>query len=646
MCGVTGIAYNFKLNELSCIAEMTAAIQSRGPDDSGSWINHNHGIAFGHRRLSIIDLSKAGHQPMHSASKRYAITYNGEIYNAPELRKDLIAAGAQFIGHSDTEVMLAAFEAWGVIDSVKRFNGQFAFALWDTKFKKLYLAQDRFGEKPLYYGWVNGSLVFGSELKALKRYRTWQPDISSEAINLFLRYSYVPAPLSIYKDIYKMMPGTVLELDGNKNKIQHVYWSAAASAKEAVEKTRSFDSMDEVVVNELHSCLSKSIKQRCLSDVPLGVFLSSGVDSSLVASLMQEQSAGPIKTFTIGFHEKLFNNEAPNAKKIASFLGTDHTEHYVSLKETLEVIPKLSEIYDEPFADSSQIPTYVVSALARKHVKVCLSGDGGDEIFGGYNRYVWADRVYRLFHRFPKLFLFSSKLFSESQLDAISFIANKVSPRFLRLAALGQKTYKAMRSLVLAESNEEFYTNITSAIINPEEFMVENKRLTMNSNVVNNDWKNNDDFIHKMMLADTITYLPGDILTKVDRASMKVGLEVRTPYLDPEVYSFAWSLPLSAKIHKGNSKYLLRKLLARYIPQEFLNQPKVGFGAPIGAWLRGILKDWAESLLDDNKLRRQRRLQPDVVRKYWQEHQSGKKDWSHLLWNILMFQAWLEEHHE
>jgi asparagine synthase (glutamine-hydrolysing) len=644
MCGVTGIAYNFKLNELSCIAEMTAAIQLRGPDDGGTWINEDFGVAFGHRRLSIIDLSKAGHQPMHSASKRYVITYNGEIYNAPELSKELIQKGYKFIGHSDTEVMLAAFETWGVIDSVRKFNGMFAFALWDTKAKRLYLAQDRFGEKPLYYGWVNSSLIFGSELKALKKYHSWQPRIAPEAINSFLRYSYIPAPLSIYKNIYKIMPGTVLEFDGNKRQIQHVYWSAATAAKEATINPKGFDTDDELMVDELRSRLAKSVKQRCLSDVPLGVFLSSGIDSSLVASLMQEQSTRPIKTFTIGFHEKLFNNEAPKAQKIAGILGTDHTEHYVSLKEILEVIPNLPEIYDEPFADSSQIPTHILSALARKHVKVCLSGDGGDELFGGYNRYVWANKVYKLFQRFPRLVLFGSKLFSESQLDAISFIANKISPRALRVAALGQKTYKTMRSLVLANSHEEFYTNITSTIINPEDFMVDGA--TISSGVQESDWQNENDFIHGMMLADTITYLPGDILTKVDRASMRVGLEVRTPYLDPDVYAFAWSLPLSAKIHKGNNKYLLRKLLSRFIPQEFLNQPKVGFGAPIGLWLRGVLKDWAENLIDDNRLRRQGYLRPDIVKSYWQEHQSGKKDWSFLLWNILMFQAWLERHHE
>ncbi|EKE00945.1 MAG: Asparagine synthetase (Glutamine-hydrolyzing) [uncultured bacterium] len=646
MCGITGIVYNNNSNELQCVTDMTSAIHSRGPDDHGVWLDQAAGVAFGHRRLSIIDLSAAGHQPMHSASKRYVITYNGEIYNYLDIRKELNALGVRFVGHSDTEVVLAAIEVWGIVEAIKRFNGMFAFAIWDAATKKIYLARDRFGEKPLYYGWINNTLIFGSELKALKKYHPWQPRVLPKAVALFLRYSYVPAPFSIYEDIYKITPGTILEIDDKKNQKQYIYWSAVSAAKEAAQKIKTFDANNEqVVLNELHSCLATSVKQRCVSDVPVGVFLSGGIDSSLVASLMQEQNSCPVKTFTIGFHEKFFNNEAPTAKKIAGILQTEHTEHYVSLKEMLDVVPKLPEIYDEPFADSSQIPTYIVSSLARQQVKVCLSGDGGDELFGGYNRYVWLNKIYQLSQRFPSLFPLLAKIFTEKQLDAVSAITNKICPKLSCVAALGQKMHKTARSLCLAKSQKEFYANIVSTIINPEDIMATSPHSSPGSydDVANGDWANNNDFVHWMMLADTVSYLPGDILTKVDRASMGVGLEVRTPYLDPEVYSFAWSLPLGAKIHDHKNKYLLRKLLARFVPQKILDLPKVGFGAPIGAWLKGPLKDWAENLIDENKLEQQQYLRSDVVKKYWQEHLSGKKDWSYLMWNILMFQAWLEK---
>ena len=642
MCGIAGIAFLNSKDSLQFIYAMTKSMRLRGPDDEGILIDEANGFTFGHRRLSILDLSPAGHQPMRSKSGRYVITYNGEIYNYLEIRDQLYSKGVRFCGHSDTEVMLAAFEEWGIAKSIKLFNGMFAFAVWDNKEKKLYLARDRFGEKPLYYGWVDdGAFIFGSELKALREYKLWNPSINTQTLGMYLRYNHIPAPHSIYKNIFKLLPGSFLEIAENKELNQHVYWDCEQEAQKSSEENFC-DMSEHEVIEELHARLSKSVKQKMISDVPIGSFLSGGIDSSLISSLMQEASNKPIKTFTIGFYEKYFNNEAPYAKKVAEHLGTDHTEFYLSNQDALNIIPKLSYLYDEPFADSSQIPTHMVSALARKQVTVCLSGDGGDELFCGYNRYIWFDKIYKKFHRIPKAFWFMLTLPSEQQWNYVNNVLMKALPGKLRADAIGNKIYKAARGFCNSNNMEDFYWNLASLADKPNDFLLDHNELEINKVASNLSWKNNNEFLHWMMLSDMNCLFSGDMLTKVDRAAMGVSLETRVPFLDPDIFSFAWSLPLKHKLNNGEGKYVLRKLLYKYVPRELLERPKVGFGVPIAIWLRGPLKDWAESLLDENKIKQQGFFNADAVKKYWHLHLSGKRDLSSQLWCFLMFQSWFE----
>ena len=640
MCGIAGIVFGCNKVDLDYIQKMTDALFLRGPDDCGVWFDQDHGVAFGHRRLTVLDLSAAGHQPMHSQTGRYVITYNGEIYNYLEIRNQLLNRDCKFSSHSDTEVILAAFEEWGVVDSIKLFDGMFAFAVWDRQEKKIYLVRDKFGEKPLYYGWVNGTLIFGSELKALREYKLWQPRINTKVLSLFLRYGYISAPYSIYEDVYKLMPGTVLEITANKQERQHQYWSAQEEARQAVERNCPLSETD--AVNLLYQHLSQSVQSRCISDVPLGVFLSGGVDSSLIAALAQEHSKQPIKTFTIGFYEKNFNNEAPFAKKIAHYLGTNHTEFYVTEQETQEIIAKLPILYDEPFADSSQIPTHLLSLLARQSVTVCLSGDGGDELFGGYNRYVWLEKVYRRFAHYPRL---TRCLLGVLKGNGLDFLNRKITNRLpcnLRIAFLGNKIDKLAQAFKYTNTLNDFYREICSSIHNPADFLLNHEGLIDDINVLSRDWINDHDPALWMMLMDTLSYLPGDILTKVDRAAMGASLEVRAPFLHPTVFRYAWSLPLEYKIKGRQNKYILRKLLYRHIPQQLIERPKVGFGVPIGQWLKGSLRSWAGDLLSVDALRSQGFFDANAVNQCWQEHLSGSRDWTNLLWNFLMFEAWFE----
>lgn len=631
MCGITGIVFENASHRLNDIENMTAALQHRGPNDHGIWANRERGIALGFRRLSIIDLSQAGHQPMHSESKRFVIVFNGEIYNFKELTAELLQVGWVFRGHSDTEVLLASIETWGLQESLKKFNGMFAFALWDTQDEVLYLARDRFGEKPLYWGWSDNALVFASELKALKQYNTLNLEIDRNSLKLFMRYSYIPAPSTIYKNIEKIEPGYVLRIKRNKKIEKIAYWSAVETVNKIITNAIKLDERESISL--LEKALQKSIALRSMADVPLGAFLSGGIDSSLVTALMQENSHKPINTFTIGFGEQQFN-EAPYAKAIANHLETHHTELYVTNREALEVIPKLPHLYDEPFADSSQIPTYLVSKLARQSVTVCLSGDGGDELFGGYNRYTWGAPLYESASHFPS--------FTRKSLGYLLRTVNNHLPFSLKMGTLHNQIGKASDALSAADSLVHFYTSLTSIIKNPNELVLgggEDYPMTH----LNEFMKRKGDSASWMMMADVLTYLPGDILTKLDRASMGNSLEARTPFLDPDLFELSWMLPPQMKILGKKGKVALREILYKYVPKKLVERPKMGFGIPIGEWLLGPLRGWVEDLLSENLIKEQGFLNVHIVKGYWEEHCSRRRDRTHELWNILMFQSWLKE---
>lgn len=609
---------------------MTTALQHRGPDDHGIWVNQERGVALGFRRLSIIDLTQAGHQPMHSKSNRFVVVFNGEIYNFKELTTELLQVGWVFRGHSDTEVLLASIETWGLQESLKKFNGMFAFALWDTQDEVLYLARDRFGEKPLYWGWSDTALVFASELKALKQYNALNLEIDRDSLNLFMRYSYIPAPSTIYKNIEKVEPGSFLSIKRNKKIEKIVYWSATETVNKIITNDIKIEERESISL--LEKALQKSITLRSMADVPLGAFLSGGIDSSLVTALMQENSHKPINTFTIGFEEQQFN-EAPYAKAIANHLGTHHTELYVTNREALNVIPKLPHLYDEPFADSSQIPTYLVSQLARQSVTVCLSGDGGDELFGGYNRYIWGGPLYDSASRFPPLV-------RNSVFRLLKTIDNHF-PSYVKNSALRNKIGKTSDALNATDSLVHFYTSLTSIIKNPNDLILEGSGYPMTP--LHTLIKRKGDSISWMMLADVLTYLPGDILTKLDRASMGSSLEVRAPFLDPDLFELSWMLPPHMKILRKKGKIALREILYKRVPEKLIERPKMGFGIPIGEWLLGPLKEWAEDLLSENLIQEQGFLNMHIVKGYWEEHCSRRRDRTHEIWNILMFQAWLKE---
>ncbi len=623
---------------------MSDTLAHRGPDDSGIWADEKDGICLAHRRLAILDLSPLGHQPMVSQSKRYVLIFNGEIYNYMEIRKDLELKNCNFKGHSDTEVMLAAFETWGLFESLKKFIGMFAIALWDQKEKQLYLIRDRLGKKPLYYGFMGNAFLFGSELKALKAHPEFQKRINRNALTAFLRYSYIPTPYSIYENIYKLNPGTVLTLKLEKrwNQVKLTsYWSF----EEIAQKSRDLPSHknETEAIEELESLLKNAVKIRMYSDVPLGVFLSGGIDSSLITALMQVQSEIPIKTFTIGFQESDYN-EAPYSKEIAKHLGTNHAELYLSPKDAMEVIPLLPILYDEPFADSSQIPTYLVSKVAKQQVTVALSGDGGDEIFGGYNRYLTGKNIWGKISRLPtplkKISSIGMTKISPQVIDSIFSLFNRFNFAFLKEERPGEKLHKLAQILTVS-SCEEMYYQFISHWKDPEAIVMNGKEpLTYLKTI---QWNSKMSCVEKMMAWDTLTYLPDDILAKVDRASMGVSLEVRAPLLDHRVVEYAWNLPEELKIRQKETRWILRKILYQYVPKELIERPKMGFGLPIGEWLRGSLREWAESLINEQKLKNENFFQPEPIREKWEEHLSKKRNWYDLLWNILMFEAWLQK---
>jgi asparagine synthase (glutamine-hydrolysing) len=651
MCGISGFLDPSRSSVhawmLATASLMERAMELRGPDDEGAWADAEAGIALGHRRLAILDLSPEGRQPMFSASGRYAIVFNGEIYNYLDVRAGLEAEGAapRFRGTSDTEVMLAAFERWGLEESLKRFNGMFAFALWDRQRRQLHLARDRFGEKPLYYGRCGGTFLFGSELKALRAHPRFDAEIDPDALTLFLRYNYIPAPWSIYRGIRKLEPASYLTVDGDTGESRagvRAYWSALRVAESALDDP--FGGSLEEAVEELESLLSDSVRRRMISDVPLGAFLSGGIDSSTVVALMRKASSGPVRTFTIGFNENEYN-EADHARAVARHLGADHTELLVTPGEAMEVIPRLPHYYDEPFADSSQIPTVLVSRLARRHVTVSLSGDGGDELFGGYVRYAWGRTIWRATGWWPAVARGAAAVALRSiSPRRWSEWFDRAGPRLgsrFRLAQPGDKLHK-LANVLTAESPQEMYLRLTSLWQSPAE-VVRGAREPATALTDPRRWVSGRDLTHQMMYLDTVTYLPDDILVKLDRASMAVGLESRVPMLDPRVLEFAWRLPMSMKVSGGVGKHILRQVLYRHVPKALVERPKTGFGIPVHEWIRRELREWAEELLDERRLRSQGFFHPGPVRRKWKEHLTGHRNWSGALWGVLMFQAWLEE---
>jgi asparagine synthase (glutamine-hydrolysing) len=623
---------------------MGQAIVHRGPDDIGVWSDADAGVGFVHRRLSIIDLSPAGHQPMVSMSGRYVLIFNGEIYNYQALRADLEkhAGKTAWRGHSDTEVMLSGFDAWGVAPTIQKCIGMFAFALWDRQARALTIGRDRLGEKPLYYGWQGKTFIFGSELKALKAHPEFRASVDRNAVALLMRHNYIPAPHSIYDGIAKLLPGTLLTVSAQLRDAQPIpFWRAARVIADS--KARPFDGSCSDAVTALETLLKDAIRQQMVADVPLGAFLSGGVDSSTVVALMQAQSNRPVRTFSIGFDEETYN-EAQHAMVVARHLGTDHTEMYVSPQDALSVVPYLPAMYDEPFADSSQIPTHLVSRMARKHVTVSLSGDGGDELFCGYNRYLLGHRIWGQLTRLPvPLRQGAAALLnglSPSTLNALVRPLQGLLPRRHRFSNLAEKLHKGA-AVLGCRTSADVYRGLVSHWDNPGAVVPGSIELpTMLTDGSTRISGLTD--IEQMMASDTLTYLPDDILCKVDRAAMSVSLETRVPFLDHRVVEFAWRLPQHLKLRDGVTKWVLRKVLYRYVPKALIERPKMGFGVPIDQWLRGPLRAWAEDLLDEPRLRREGYFDPSLIRRCWAEHQSGRHNWQYRLWDVLSFQSWLE----
>ncbi len=645
MCGIAGFltlprsASNEELT--TTVRRMTDAIVNRGPDDEGAWVDAESGVALGHRRLSILDLSPLGHQPMTSADGRYEIVFNGEIYNFQDLRAELEKHGHTWRGHSDTEIMLAAFTQWGVDEAARRFNGMFAFALWDKQDRVLHLGRDRLGEKPLYYGWAGDRFVFCSELKSLQGFPNFTAEVDRAALTSLLRFNYIPDPSCIYRGMHKLPPATLLSLraPGETPQPRH-YWSLRNVITRGTRQP--FTGTETEAIDTFEALLKKAVGQRMIADVPLGAFLSGGVDSSLIVALMQAQSSQPVRTFTIGFHEKE-HNEAGFAKDVAKHLCTDHTEMYVTGQDALDVIPQLPALYDEPFSDYSQIPTYLVCMMARQHVTVALSGDAGDELFGGYERYYIGRKLWNQFAWMPRPMRRAvaalMTLPPAAALNALASAAGPLMPRRFRNVPFGDKIHK-LAEVIDAPGMETLYLNLMSHWKRPADIVIggEDRDTAITDQT---GWPEVPDFTHRMMHLDMETYLPGDILTKVDRAAMGVSLEGRIPLLDTEVVEFAWTIPYSMKVRDGQGKWLMRQALYKHVPRQLIDRPKRGFGIPLDTWLRGPLRDWAEDLLSESRLKREGYFHPAPIRQKWQEHLSGTRNWHFYLWDVLMFQAWL-----
>ncbi len=623
------------------VIRMADTLARRGPDDAGAWVDEQAGVALGFRRLSIIDLSQAAHQPMFSANGRYAVVFNGEIYNHRELRDDLKKHGVVFRSTSDTEVLLECCARFGPEESFSRLWGMFAIALWDRIERILFLARDRIGKKPLYYAECGGVFFFGSELKALREHPGFDRRIDRNALAAYLRYGYVPAPHAIYRCAHKLSPGHFAVVRCGQPPEIHTYWDSRAVIRRAAHSRSGMCETEATV--ELDALLGDAVSRRMIADVPLGALLSGGIDSAAIVSLMQARSARPVRTFTIGFPETGYN-EAGAAKAVASHLHTDHTELFVTPHEAQEVIPLIPQLYDEPFSDSSQIPTFLVCQLARRHVTVGLSGDGGDELFGGYTRYVHAQALWNILRRSPmsarRLAAQTIRRIPAEKIDnAYRSFARFIPSRWHQSLA-GDKAHKLSELLEVGDQ-DSLYRRLVSLWKNPHDVIMDGREPQglLDDRSLKEAFPN---YTERMMFLDLVTYLPDDILVKVDRASMGVGLEIRAPLLDHRLVEWAWTLPMHFKKHDGRSKWLLRQVLYRYVPAQLVDRPKMGFGIPLGSWLRKPLRDWVETLLEERRLRQDGFFQPEPIRNAWSEHLSGRRTHDYRLWCILMFQSWLE----
>ena len=661
MCGLTGYFSDRHIHGQETLTAMANVMRHRGPDDFGYCYDDEAGIGLAHRRLSILDLSPAGHQPMTSPSGRFTLVFNGEIYNHLEIRGELEKfTDCHWRGSADTETIVAGFDAWGIEPTLRRSVGMFALAVWDKDERALTLARDRMGEKPLYFGWNRGIFLFASELKALRACPEFEAEINRNAITLLLRHNCIPTPYSIYRGIFKLWPGTMLTLrqegcnacpwDFETPPFESFhahgvtlrpYWTLRDIVEQG--QMQPFTGTDNEAVAEMERVITSAVQSQQISDVPLGALLSGGVDSSIIVALMQFHSSRPVKTFTIGFHEASYN-EAEYAKNVARHLGTEHTELYVKPDEALAVIPRLPSLYDEPFSDSSQIPTFLVSQLARQHVTVALSGDAGDELFGGYNRYFLTNAIWRKIGWIPikgrRALALGITRASPFLLDQLYSLVAPAIPNRLRTTRVGDKAHK-LAEILTATTPEGVYHDLVSHWKAPDDVILKGyepptllTNRTMMAKVT--------ELEHQMMYLDTLSYLPDDILVKVDRAAMGVSLETRVPFLDHRVVEFAWRLPLGLKIRYGSGKWILRQVLYKYVPKKLIERPKAGFGVPIDSWLREPLKEWAEALLDESRLKREGYFNPLLIRKKWAEHLSGQRNWQYHLWDVLMFQLWLE----
>jgi asparagine synthase (glutamine-hydrolysing) len=676
MCGFTGFYLNSAIENRALeetVTKMATALEHRGPDDSGIWVDQNKGLALGHRRLSVVDTSSFGHQPMTSQNKRYVIAFNGEIYNHIQLREELnlLNTNLRWNGHSDTETLLAGFELLGIDKTLNKLIGMFAISLWDCATNTIHLIRDRFGEKPLYYGWIKtntGSVfAFGSELKALREYPGFNNCISRSALKQYFKYMYVPAPYSIYDGIYKLEPGSMISVTSppkNAPKYPLHHSNNKDIFHENLKISKWYDLKEKVIKNSenlisnredassvLESQLEETIKLQSLADVPLGAFLSGGVDSSAIVAIMQNQSSTPIKTFTIGFDEAEFD-ESTFAKNVASHLKTDHHEMRVTSEDAMSLIPKLPHLYDEPFADSSQIPTFFVSQAAKKEVTVSLSGDAGDELFGGYNRYFLAPQLWNKINWMPYS---ARKMLGKTLIniplnfwDKVGDSYNLMRHKSRGISRFGDKVHKTAYRLCQVDSLDALYKSLVTEWPNTDALVKSNKYdFNDSSSLINSiddliPANGLEDSVSRMMYWDMISYLPDDILCKVDRAAMGNSLETRVPFLDHRIVELSFRIPLNLKINGNIGKSVLRDILYKHVPKDLIERPKAGFGIPLGAWLRGPLKPWVEELIDSDRLKKEGYLEPEIITKIWNEHLNYTRDWSFRIWSVVIFQEWLE----